>query len=70
MMINKHILRDMAYSGDGVWDVEMVEKAIEKSGKGTGDGGTSKSSINQRRMNAKYNELKSEVFKTEKLLQN
>jgi len=57
MKMNKHILRDMAYSGDGVWDLALVEKAIEESANNSG--GTSQSSIDQRRSNAKYNELKS-----------
>jgi hypothetical protein len=57
MKINKHILRDMANSGDGVWNTDEVEKAIDECEKGS-ETGYSDSHITQRRTRAGYNEQK------------
>jgi hypothetical protein len=56
--INKYILKQMAYSNDGIWNTELVEKAIKEKSSQSGESGFSQSSIEERRSRAKYNTIK------------
>ena len=55
--INKHILLKLAYSGDGVWDIDEVNRAIDEKAKAGGET-QADANISVRRQMAGYNELK------------
>lgn len=52
--VSDHYLRSLVNSGDGVWDNAMIERAMKEKAAGSGQSGMASSSIEKRRIDAKY----------------